>query len=103
MKTGNCKVGDLAISVNTDLPENAGVIVEVLAVNVDDPAWSQACHPLCLVRAAGTRPLHLNRHDGRRWNREIVREAVVPDNRLLPITPPEKDTEVHRDLEISAR
>jgi hypothetical protein len=35
----NCRPGDLAISVNTELPENEGTIVRVVRAHVNEPAW----------------------------------------------------------------
>lgn len=98
-----CKVGDLAISVNTELPENAGLIVEVMAIHVQDPTWGNDHGPLCRVRSAGDRPLHLNLRIAGEWQRQIVREAVVPDSRLLPITPPEGELDEERERMLDAR
>ncbi len=91
------KVGDLAICVNTDLPENAGLIVEVLAIHVHSESWGAASGPLCRVRTAGTRPLHfvVNREGER--GRRMVREGTVPASRLRPITPPEGALDEEKD------
>ena len=92
--------GDIAVSVNTDLPENAGLLVEVLAVNVVDPIWGDRHGPLCRVRSAGDRPIHINRAIDGEWRREIVREAVAPESRLRPITPPEGELNQDKRLEL---
>ncbi len=92
--------GDIAISVNTDLPENIGVIVEVLAVNVADPTWGTHHGPICLVRSAGSRPIHINHWNGVRWLRSIVREATAPESRFRPITPPAGEHEEHKQVEL---
>ena len=95
--------GDIAISVNTDLPENAGLLVEVLAVNVVDPVWGDCHGPLCRVRSAGGRPIHIDLLIEGEWRREIVREATAPESRLRPITPPEGELNQDKKLELLAQ
>mgnify|MGYP001343511011 CR=1 FL=1 len=102
MTTGRCRVGDLAITVNTDLPENAGTVVEVLAVRVHDRAWGDRHGPLCLVRAAGSRPLQFNVMIDGKARRHIARLGVVPDSRLMPITPPPQELVARRDRGVEA-
>jgi hypothetical protein len=92
--------GDIAISVNTDLPENAGLLVEVLAVNVVDPFWGNRHGRLCRVRSAGKRPIHVSFLIAGKWRRQIVREAVAPENSLRPITPPEGELDQDKKLEL---
>jgi len=98
-----CQPGDIAICINTDLPENAGLLVEVLAVDIFDPAWGDDHGPLCRVRVAGNRPLHFNYRVGDRWRRSIAREGTAPESRLLPITPPAPEREELRRSELEAR
>jgi hypothetical protein len=92
MSSRRLEPGDLAICVNTDLPENNGVIVEVLAVGVIDPAWGDRRGPLCRIRVAGARSLHVDLKVSGRWRRNIGREAVVPESRLRRIAPPQRET-----------
>ncbi len=93
--------GDIAISVNTDLPENAGLLVEVLAVNVVDPSWGDHQGPLCRVRSAGDRPIHINLKIDGKWRREIAREATAPESRFRPIIPPARELIESQDLEVT--
>jgi len=88
MSNQRLQPGDLAISINVDLPENLGVVVEVLAVGVNDDAWNTRQGPLCRVRVAGARSLHIEHKIKGRWYRHIVRECVAPENRFRRITPP---------------
>jgi hypothetical protein len=46
MKRQRLQPGDIAISVNTGLPENDGLIVEILAVGVVDPSCGEHQRPL---------------------------------------------------------
>jgi len=92
--------GDIAISVNTNLPENAGLLVEVLAVNVVDPLWGDRHGRLCRVRSAGKRPIHVNFLIDGKWRRQILREATAPESRLRPITPPEGELKQDKKLEL---
>jgi hypothetical protein len=80
--------GDLAICVQADLPENIGVIVEIIAVGIQDECWGRRHGPLCRVRAAGARPMHFDFKIKGRWYRDIAREGIAPENRLRRITPP---------------
>ena len=94
--------GDIAISVNTDLTENAGLLVEVLAINVVDPRWSDRQGPLCRVRSVGQRPIHINFSIDGKWRREIAREVTAPESRFIPITPPDSSTHEQTSLELIA-
>lgn len=95
--------GDLAISVNTELPENVGLIVEVMAINVVDPDWRDRHGPVCRIRSAGDRPIHINLWVDGEWRRCIVREANVPEKRLRRITPPEGELDEDRSLHLAMR
>jgi hypothetical protein len=100
MSARRLEPGDLAICVNTDLPENNGVIVEVLAVGVIDPAWGDRHGPLCRIRVAGARPLHVDFKVSGRWRRNIAREAVAPESRLRRIAPPQGELREERSDEL---
>lgn len=91
--------GDIAISINTDLPENEGLIVEVLAVGVVDPTWSKDDGPLCFVRTV-SRPIHINHTVDGQWGRDVVRETTAPESRFRPITPPEGERNEQHELEL---
>ena len=94
------QLGDIAIGVNTDLPESAGPLVEVLAVNVVDPIWGDRYGMLCRVRSAGKRPIHINLLIDGKWRRQIVREATALERRLRPIAPPEGELKQDKKLEL---
>ena len=102
MKRRRLQPGDIAISVNTDLPESDGLIVEILAVGAVDPSWGEHQRPLCFVRSAGARPIHLNLRVDGKWHRSIVCESAAPESRFRPITPPEKSPADQKDLELLA-
>lgn len=96
-----CKAGDLAITVGTDLPENAGLIVEVLATHVHDPRWADRHGPLCRVRTVGMRPLQFQYLVKGEWRRDMAREGTVPASRLRPITPPAGTLDEERERELN--
>lgn len=81
----NCKAGDLAIVVSTELPENLGQIVEVLGLQTGTPVELTGLGHVWRVRALGGRRTLFYRfnNDGR-----IVQhaEGPAPDRCLRPIS-----------------
>jgi len=86
-----CQVGDLAIAVNTELPENQGCIVRVLAP-LGLFEWSTfGLLPIWLVEVVTLgRSLHYLT-EGVMASCEI---GPVPDRCLRPITPPQGEREL---------
>jgi len=68
--------GDIAITVNTDLPNNASLLVEVLAVKVVDPFWGDRRGRLSRVRSAGGRPIHTNSLTDGKWRRQVPQRVT---------------------------
>lgn len=81
----NCKVGDLAIVVNTDLPENLGQIVEVLGVQTGEPLLLEGPGHYWQVRAVSGRKTLIYRYNdtGRLAEHE---EGPAPDRCLRPVS-----------------
>ena len=93
----NCKIGDLAIVVNTQLPENLGQIVEVLGL--------QKCGPLELIGRGHV--WHVRTVSGRRTmfykfvepgRTEQHPEGPAPDCCLRPVSGLPDGNEVHEDV-----
>lgn len=97
----NCKPGDLAVVLYSDIPENVGLFVDV--IEADDPNK----HGIALL------------HDGQVWicrargvikYRNIfgeacqLKEGPIPDEVLKPIRPQPMGTktETKQDLEVTA-
>ena len=89
----NCKVGDLAITVQAEVPQNLGHIVHIVRPLGVEP-WSDfgPVHMWWVESLpSSTRLLHYRYGDGRL---ELKRQGPVPDLLLRPIVPPEGFTEV---------
>lgn len=97
----NCKPGDLAVVLYSDIPENIGLFVDV--IEADDPSK----HDMSLL------------HPGQIWQcraRGVIRyrnifgeyiaigEGPIPDEVLKPIRPPAQDTDTttKENLEVTA-
>lgn len=99
----NCKPGDLAIVIASDIPENIGLFVDV--IEADDPDKHRFGIALLNVgqvwqcRARG----QITYRDlfGRM---AVATEGPIPDSALRPIRPPEQDTNVNteKELEVTA-
>jgi hypothetical protein len=86
MQKLNCKIGDLAIVVKADVPQNLGHIVEVVGLPTHrSPDLSRYGH-VWRVRTAGRRPtLHyLYQKEGGRIRKAA--QGPVPDCCLRPLT-----------------
>ena len=96
MAATNCRPGDLAIVVNTDLSENLGQIVEVLGLQTGTPFIMSGLGHMWQVRTAGGRAtLHW-----RMFDKSIVQhaEGPVPDRCLRPVSGLTDDDSVRTDL-----
>lgn len=87
--TLNCKPGDLAISVNTALPDNEGVIVRVVRRHVNTSAWDFGDTPTWWCES----------DEEMTWDfpklRILIRghEGPVPDRYLKPIRGDQPESE----------
>lgn len=101
----NCKVGDLAILIRDECPENLGAIVEVLAPWVDDgrglPGVQWVCRtagrPLkgtLWMDLGGGRPVKVGHKLGRPGEK-----FAVPDADLRPITGLPDADDMSRELD----
>ncbi len=83
----NCAVGDLAITVNCELPENLGLIVRVKKA-IGMKQWSRGKAPIFSweVEIATEHGWLLYTYDG---VPEIAKSGPAPDQCLRPITPPQ--------------
>jgi len=97
--TLNCRPGDLAISVNTRLPENEGVIVQVVCRHVNTPGWNFGLKPTWWC--ASDEEMTWEMSDG---SRIVAYEGPVPDAVLRPIRPPDEPEAqtTERELELTA-
>lgn len=82
----NCKVGDLAIVVATELPENLGQIVEVLGLQTGVPFSMTGRGHMWQVRAISGRATLTYR-----FNEAVIRvvehsEGPAPDRCLRPVS-----------------
>lgn len=81
----NCKVGDLAIVVATELPENLGQIVEVLGVTTGVPYTLPGRGHIWQVRTVSGRATLVYRiNDVKRFMRHATGPA--PDQCLRPVS-----------------
>jgi hypothetical protein len=96
MQQLHCKIGDLAIVVNTELPENLGQIVEVLGLPTGKPFILSGIGHIWQVRtASGRATLHWRMVDN-----AIVQhaEGPAPDRCLRPVSGLTDADAVHADL-----
>lgn len=105
MAQHNCKVGDLAITVTAQWPDNVGNIVEIIELAAADEAGSLAEEfgLVWRVRTVGKAVLHYRypQEDGT-FLHDLTREGPVPDRFLKPITPPEQTLDEAHVLELLA-
>ena len=98
MQKLHCKVGDLAIVVSAELPENIGQIVEILGLkarrgpNVQGPG-----HVWCVFAVSGRPTLTYRHNDGTGRIDKLVR-GPVPDCRLRPVSGLPDGDAVHEDV-----
>lgn len=84
----NCQPGDLAISVNTERPENEGRIVRVIRRHVNSPEWNYRNRPAWWCES--DEPLLW--YFRFRGEYHFSNEGAIPDDCLRPIRPGELDT-----------
>ncbi len=97
----NCRPGDMAVVLYSDIPENVGLFVDV--IEADDPTR----HDITLLHPG---QVWICRARGRITYRNIfgqichLTEGPIPDEVLKPIRPPEQDTntQTEKDLEVAA-
>lgn len=97
MQQLHCKIGDLAIVVNTELPQNLGQIVEVLGLPTGKPFTMRGHGHVWQVRtASGRAMLHWRVHR----DNAIVQyaEGPAPDRCLRPVSGLTDDDAVLTDL-----
>ena len=81
----NCKAGDLAIVVATELPENMGQIVEVLGLPTGKPITLTGKGHVWHVRAVSGRATLVYRFNAEMTYAEYG-EGPVPDRCLRPVS-----------------
>ena len=94
----NCKIGDLAITVTSELPENLGKLVKIVGAK-GLSWWSDFPEPVFLwrVQALGTQtPLVYQFGSG---PKQVVLEGHVPDYFLRPIRPPKASQALSRSVQ----
>lgn len=81
----NCKIGDLAIVVATELPQNLGQIVEILGIQTGKPFLLRGSGHCWQVRAVSGRKTLTYRFND---TGEIITrvEGPAPDQCLRPVT-----------------
>ena len=98
MQTLNCKIGDLAIVVNTELPENLGQIVEVLGLPQSGPLDMTGHGHLWHVRTVSGRETLVYRFNYEGGRTEKYAEGPVPDHCLRPVSGLTDADSVYADL-----
>lgn len=91
----NVKLGDLAVMISSDYPENEGKLCEVIEASIDGDIVS-VWGPCWVVRSLGS-PFK-----SQDWDTEIDSidmEVDCPDSDLRPITPPADSTTIERETE----
>lgn len=79
----NCQPKDIAVSVNTRVPENNGIIVRVLRRHINTPEWDYGDTPAWWCVSDQLMTWHFEK-SGR-----VLRghEGPIPDRNLRPIRP----------------
>lgn len=97
----NCKPGDLAVVMYSDIPENVGLFVDVLEADDPNKHGIGLLHPghvwLCRARGAIT-------YRNIFGEMCILKEGPIPDEVLKPIRPEPMGTktETESNLEVTA-
>lgn len=86
MQKLNCKIGDLAIVVNTEVLQNQGQIVEILGFQrASQPRLTGPGHVWHVQTVSGRATLcYRYKHEGGRIDKHA--EGPVPDCRLRPVS-----------------
>lgn len=90
----NCKPGDLAICISTELPENNGLIVRVIRRHQNNLVWDFGSVPSWWCTSDAPMTWHF-RHQGKKVQ---AHQGPVPDAVLRPIRP-DRQPEVERKEE----
>lgn len=90
----NCKPGDMAVVTQAMLPQNIGLIVEVLNDGYTDSKFGWTWKTKSAWPASATNNV--------RGLRQAITEAHVHDAWLRPIRPPETPLTETRDEELTA-
>ena len=85
MSTLNCRLGDLAVTVRAEIPENVGNIVRIVGCHGEDKWWGfDAPTHLWEVEVVEGGRLVYEYDDG---TREYETRGLAPDAFLKPIAP----------------
>lgn len=87
----NCKPGDLAVTVNTEFPENSGQIVRVLYRHISTPEWDWGEVPAWWCVCQDMTVWQMN------GNYVYSLEGPIPDRNLRPIDS-SSDTTEHAEI-----
>jgi hypothetical protein len=82
----NCQIGDLAITVEAELPENIGKLVRIVGAE-GFSSWSAFEEPLYLWLVEALGPEGPLVYDNGRGDRTCELRGLVPDIFLRPIRP----------------
>lgn len=90
----NCKPNDLAISINTDMPANNGLIVRVIRPYTNELGWSFGNRPAWWCECATPMTWFIKKTG------KVVKayEGPVPDQNLRPILDGDLDRLGHQDV-----
>ena len=94
----NCKPHDLAISVNTLLPENSGILVRVMRRHINTPEWNYGDIPTWWCKSDQLMTWKFE-SSGRVLKGH---EGPIPDRNLRPIRPGEQNDCPRRETALSA-
>ena len=100
MQKLNCKPGDLAIVVNTTLPENLGQIVEVIGTKTKQGPDIKGPGHVWHVRTVSGRPTLLYRYNGAGGRIDKLAEGPAPDCRLRPVSGLDNGDAVQEDVAV---
>ena len=94
----NCKIGDLAITVTSELPENLGKLVKIVGVK-GLSWWSDFPEPVFLWRVQALGPQTPLVYQFGSGPKQAVLEGHVPDHFLRPIRPPKASQALSRSVQ----
>lgn len=97
MNALNCRLGDLAVTIRAELPENLGNLVRIVGNHGHDKWWGfeEPIHLWEVEVVEGGRLIY-EYDDG---SRESVTRGLAPDAFLKPIAPAKTDSKTRQEEE----
>ena len=96
MDAVNCRLGDLAVTVKAEIPENLGNIVRIVGFHGISRWWGfKGSIPIWEVEAVEGGRLVYEHGDGQR---EYTTKGLIPDEFLKPIAPLWQANQTEREV-----